>query len=355
MTFSLKPAYRTNQRLIIGLCGPSGSGKTKSALELAVGIVGITGTIIGIDTEEERMLEYAPPHGLTEDQLRAGLAAGRFYNFLHMPFRDPFSPGRYKEAIGVAIQESAKIGKEMPVIIIDSTSHMHEGPGGMLAMHDEILTRMAGTDYKRREKLNGAAWIEPKHEFHEFLYWVLRQRAHFIFCFRARKKVGFIKVEGKMQVVDRGLVPISTEGFDYEMTARIMLPHGAKGVPSDDPEFTKINDPVKHIFKEGESLSRKVGAALRQWAMAQPNSDTQAPTDQATSGIFIEQAGGRSPCANIEEWVRRMIAGIDKSRPDQVENILDRNTVNMDDYDGSWPEQVATVRKAFEEKIGRSR
>jgi hypothetical protein len=96
--------------LLVGLVGPSSGGKTFSALRLATGIQRVTGgDIFVIDTESRRSLHYA-------DQ----------FKFRHVPFPAPFGPLDYLAAIEYCVKRGAK------VVIVDSMSHEHEGPGGVL-------------------------------------------------------------------------------------------------------------------------------------------------------------------------------------------------------------------------------
>src|SRR5260221_118146 len=146
MTFEIKTATPDHQPIILGLTGPSGSGKTLSALLLAHGIRDIIGGgIIGIDTEGRRMLRYADKARFPD------------FDFQHMIFEPPFSSDRYAEAIAIAAKQLGPKG----TIIIDSMSHCHEGPGGYLEYHEAELDRMAGSDYKKRERMTFTAWIKP--------------------------------------------------------------------------------------------------------------------------------------------------------------------------------------------------
>ena len=59
-----RPAVRQNSKAMLGVAGPSGGGKTLSALLLARGLcMGVDEQIFGIDTENGRMLDYAPSEG----------------------------------------------------------------------------------------------------------------------------------------------------------------------------------------------------------------------------------------------------------------------------------------------------
>src|SRR3954454_21757057 len=109
MTFDfVENAKRESTPLLIGLVGPSGGGKTKSALRLAAGIQKVRGgKLVGVDSEARRMLHYADEFSLT-----------------YLEFRPPFSSRRYLEALQAAAEKA-----EGGVVILDSTSHEHEGEG----------------------------------------------------------------------------------------------------------------------------------------------------------------------------------------------------------------------------------
>src|ERR1700749_2602141 len=109
-TFEDHEATRQKVPLLVGLMGPSGSGKTFSALRLATGIQQVSGgDIYFIDTEARRALPSA-------DQ----------FKFRHLEFNAPFGSLDYLAAIEHCVKAGAK------VIVIDSMSHEHIGPGGYL-------------------------------------------------------------------------------------------------------------------------------------------------------------------------------------------------------------------------------
>src|SRR4051812_16096006 len=158
----IEHAKRESTPLLIGLVGPTGCGKTKSALRLAAGIQRIRGgKLVGIDTEARRMLHYANEFNLTYLELGA-----------------PFSSLRYLDAIKAAAAKA-----EGGVVIIDSMSHEHEGEGGYLEYHETELNRMAGDDWKKRERMTFTAWIKPAGERRRLINTILQLNCAFIFCF----------------------------------------------------------------------------------------------------------------------------------------------------------------------------
>ncbi|MBN8803508.1 MAG: AAA family ATPase, partial [Sphingopyxis terrae] len=163
-TFEVRPARRERVPLLIGLTGPSGGGKTYSALRLATGIQQVSGgEIYFIDTESRRALHYADR-----------------FKFQHIPFDAPFGSLDYL----VALQQCVKAGAG--VVIVDSMSHEHEGPGGLMDLHDQAVQRMAGDDYAKRERVKMLAWSEPKAKRRQLINGILQLNCNFIFCFRAK-------------------------------------------------------------------------------------------------------------------------------------------------------------------------
>lgn len=248
-TFNIRPATPELQPIILGMTGPSGSGKTLSALRLAHGIQSVTGGDIGIvDTEGRRALRYSDK--------------AKFPNFTykHLEFLPSFSSDRYCEALDAMVETGCK------TIIVDSMSHEHEGPGGYLEFHEKELDRMAGPDYKKREKMTFTGWIKPAAARRRLINRFLQIPANFIFCFRAKEK---LKIVSGGAPIPLGWQAIAGEEFVYEMIARCLLPPGCKGVPDwSDAAFAhgaaKRDDQDRALFPDGMQLSEEIGRNIAQ-------------------------------------------------------------------------------------------
>ena len=246
--FKITHAAPIDGRLLIAIAGPQASGKTTSALRLAAGVVKASGgKICLIDTENKRALRYASD-----------------FNFNHMPFDPPFDPLSYLAAIDEAT--AAGYG-EGDVIIIDSMSHEHEGPGGVLEMHEKFLQEKAGNDFSRREKLKFTAWIKPKADRTRVITMGLqRSRAHIILCFRAKEKVKMVQSGGKTQVINNGWQPIGGDEYFYEMDITMILPQGAQGKPDWSENASRINEygdgPLKRMLHGTQQLSESTGEQI---------------------------------------------------------------------------------------------
>lgn len=265
-TFDDKPAKREQVPLLIGLVGPSGGGKTGSALELAHGIQDIVGGEIGtIDTEARRMLHYADAPSFSDPKRR--------FKFNHSVFGAPFGPLDYLDAI----QNQISLGRK--IIIVDSTSHEHEGPGGVLEMHEAEMNRLADLWKTSPSKTTMAAWATPKAQRRQLINFILQQPVNFIFCFRAKEKVKIVSGKDPIQL---GWQPIAGEEFIFEMALNCLLPPGANGVPEWAPEekaekqMVKLPQQFREILTPGRPLSMAVGRELATWAQG-PNVTTPPP------------------------------------------------------------------------------
>lgn len=254
-TFIDKPATRERVPLLLGLVGPSGGGKTYSALRVAKGIQRVSpGEIFVIDTEARRALHYADK-----------------FAFRHVVFTPPFSPLDYLSAIEHCVKQGAG------TIIIDSMSHEHEGPGGVLEWHEaEIARLMKEWKNASRDTVQMAAWARPKQARRRMINTMLQMPVNFILCFRAKDKVKLAtkeeRAKGEDAVSSLGIMPIAAEELVFEMTANALLEPGAGGVPTwqsnekGEKKIIKLPEQFRSIFNTKAPLSEEHGEAMAKWA-----------------------------------------------------------------------------------------
>lgn len=240
--FQIRPAVRKAIPALIGLWGPSNSGKTYSALLMARGLVGPQGKIGMVDTENERA------------QLYAELAGG----WDHLDLQPPFSPERYTQAFREF--EDGGYG----CVIVDSTSHVWEGEGGVLDMADNAKTK----DGKALEGLG--KWKKPKIAYKRMVNALLRAPFHVIFCLRAKEAYAQTGRGPSGKIEYLGAEPICGKGFIYEMTVSIFLGPDHKPVHQNteavrcSPMIPSVKAPgdLWGTIKPGEFLSEANGAAI---------------------------------------------------------------------------------------------
>lgn len=288
--FDFTPAVRERVPLLIGLAGPSGSGKTYTALRLATGMAKATpGPILFIDTENRRGLHYAEN-----------------FQFRHADFGAPFGSLDYLAAMHAADKLKPS------VIVVDSMSHEHEGPGGLVDLQDKEMQRLAGDDYGtwKAERFNMMAWQKPKAARRHLLQGITRLNANVILCFRAGEKAKPKKNDrGKTEIVEQGFTPIAGQEFVYEMTLCALFRAGARGVPtwsSDKPgEHAAIKLPgqFRELFADGEQMTEDHGEALARWAIGTaPSKKRAASIDLEALHVAGEQAARRGEYALREWW-----------------------------------------------------
>jgi hypothetical protein len=250
-TFEDSIAERGVTPLLFGIIGPSGSGKTYSALRLATGMQRVIGgEIFVIDTEADRAKHYA-----------------RMFRFRHVPFAAPFAPGDYLAAIKHCVSRGAK------TIVIDSMSHEHEGPGGVLEWHQREVERIMAAWRCTEEKANVPAWGKPKAARRELINYYMQVKCNFIFCFRAKDK---IKI-GSGKVTQMGFMPIAGEEHVFELTAKSLLLPGASGVPTwssdqvGEKMMIKLPEQFRGLFSgaAGKPLDESIGETLARWAVGE--------------------------------------------------------------------------------------
>lgn len=246
--FQDSPAVRGPTQLLFGLIGPSGSGKTFSALRLATGIQRVSGgEIFVLDSEHGRALHYAT-----------------HFRFRHVPFEKPYSAMDYEAAINHCIKKGAKI------IVIDSTSHLHEGDGGTLEWHEREVERIMAAWKCNEDKANVPAWAKPKRALRNFIEFFTHIDCHIVFCFKARDK---IKVGGG-KVTQLGFMPIVSEELVFELTAKALLLPGANGVPTwqsnevGERTMIKLPEQFRALFTgaAGKPFDESIGEQLAEWA-----------------------------------------------------------------------------------------
>ena len=305
--FTFRPAERKDTPLIIGLAGPTKSGKTMSALRLAAGLTDNFERIAMLNAEGKRGEQYAE---WFEDKY------GKQY--LNCNIDPPYSPERYEEALRAMKSLHPTVG------IIDSASHMHDGPGGLLEYHDAELNRLSRGDDNKRDKNNFTAWIKPKAAENKFIYTMLGMECPIILCFRAKEK---LKIISGKPPIDLGWQPIAGDRITFETIFTLVLPPHSKGVP--DLSLSEMRQPFDTMVPKDKPIDEELGRALAAWAKggsatpqpSQPSADAQALKKQLQEATTV---------AELDR-----IAKLAKSLPDAEkaelrEQYIDRKTELLD-------------------------
>jgi len=231
MTFSFRPARRSEAKPLIGIYAESGCGKTFSSLLLARGFVGPAGKIGMIETEGGRGEAFM------------GLAPMGDYEVC--PIRGDFSPVKYGEAI------TAAEGANLDALIVDSASQEWEGAGGVLSM---------AADNQANGVKGVLVWQQPKmqHQRNFMLRLLQTPIPLVIVCMRA--KYPMIQ-KGKDWVRSDVLEPKQADDILFEMFVHGWIDQAHK------LHVTKYTIPeLADVIKDGEPITIKTGQQLATWA-----------------------------------------------------------------------------------------
>lgn len=206
----------------IMLAGPSGSGKSYSALRMAKGLAEKCGSrVAAIDTENGRIRYYADE-----------------FDFDDIQFETPFTPEKYIEAIGDAVDAGYK------VLVIDSISHEWE-------YCLEVHNKMPGNSYTNWAK------VTPRHD--AFMEKILQAPIHVIVTTRGKDEYVLEEKNGKQVPKKVGLGYKQRDGIEYNYTATFNL--------AQDTHVAEVTKDNTHLF-EGryDVLTEKDGVAIYEWA-----------------------------------------------------------------------------------------
>jgi AAA domain len=202
----LKKATRRKAFLKAGITAPAGGGKTAGALLLAYGMMKekypeltdaeLWNKVAIIDTE----------NGSGELYVNSVIANTKIGEYNAITLTAPFTADKYISAIDMCEKGG------MEVAIIDSTTHLWAGEGGLLEKQNVITAKSkSGNSY--------TAWREITPEHNHFVEKMLQCNMHVIATMRSKMEYVQEKDgDGNSKVRKLGLKPVQREGMEYEFT-----------------------------------------------------------------------------------------------------------------------------------------
>jgi len=206
---TLRKAQRSEAFLKLGISGGPGSGKTMSSLLMGYGLVKgahpdmpdekIWDKIVIVDTEHGSGELYV---GTVKHNIKIG-------EYLVISLDKPFTAEKFIKAMDIC----AKRG-DIEVCILDSSSHLWAGSGGLLQQQQQEAKR-TGNKY--------TAWgkITPMHN--AFVEKILQTPMHIITTMRAKPATIMNNEGGQTTIKEIGLQPIQRKGISFEFTIFMTL------------------------------------------------------------------------------------------------------------------------------------
>ena len=204
----LKKAQRKKAFLRLGVAAPSGAGKTAGSLVLAYGMMKKKYPDLPDSQLWEKIAIIDSENGSGELYVNmffdwCNLKVGEY---LAITLTAPFTAEKYISAIDICEKNNVE------VVIIDSTTHLWAGEGGLLEQQNNItLKSKSGNSYM--------AWREVTPEHNRFVESMLQANAHIIATIRSKVEYVQSKDEnGSVKVTKVGLKPVQRDGMEYEFT-----------------------------------------------------------------------------------------------------------------------------------------
>jgi energy-coupling factor transporter ATP-binding protein EcfA2 len=234
----------------IVLDGPEGSGKTLTSLKIARGLVGPTGRIAVIDTENASSRKFQ-----------------RFERFDIALLSGNYAPAQYVQLIREA--EAAKYD----ALLIDSLSPAWAGQGGVLDMHEAAAAKI--NDSFR-------AWGKVTPEHNRLVESILGCRCHLLCTLRVKTEYvveSYTNSRGqdKNRVRKVGTKPVQRDGmlYEFDLVASFDDDGLLTVVKSRCPEIDRATFPLfprpedgqfsRQAFEKGLAAAEDIGRLVARW------------------------------------------------------------------------------------------
>lgn len=252
-------AKRRKAYLRLAFTGPTNAGKTYSSLRTAFGVVKasfpdasdseIWDKICVIDTERSRALFYAERNDLP---LKVG-------EFNYIGIEPPYTVAKYLDAVATAQEAVGPNG----CIIIDSLSHAWAYKGGILDVHQQMVSK---------GKNSFTSWNDAGSLQNDLIDTILTVKSHLIVTMRSKMEyVLETNTEGKVQPQKKGLKPIQRDDTEYEFDITLMLDEHNIPTIIKDTTFLKS-------LELDEPVTEQLGEQLIKWL-----------NNGVDSAVFIEE------------------------------------------------------------------
>ena len=244
MVMELRKAQRSKAYLKLGMSAPSGGGKTLGSLLIAYGLMKekypkatdaeLWAKIAIIDTE----------NGSGELYANMEVANVKIGQYAAITLEAPFEADKYTNAITMCEEADIEVG------IIDSSTHLWSGEGGLLEQQGNVAKR-TGNSY--------TAWREITPQHNHFVETMLQSKLHIIATMRSKQEYVQEKdvSTGKTSVRKLGMEPEQRKGMEYEFTTffEINAEHEAFGSKDRTSIFDQKTFPI----------TPEVGKKLMRW------------------------------------------------------------------------------------------
>lgn len=316
MALQLKKAQRSKAYLKLGISAPSGGGKTLGSLLIAYGLMKEKypnlpdaerwAKIAIIDTENGSGELYVGAE-VSKSNIKIG-------EYNAVTINPPFTADKYINAINLCVEN------DIEVAIIDSSTHLWTGQGGLLEQQGNAAKR-SGNSY--------TAWRDVTPLHNQFVDTMLQSPIHIIATMRSKQEYVQEKDEkGKTTVRKVGLEPEQRKGMEYEFTTffEINSDHEAYGAK----DRTSIFD--AQTFK----INPEVGQKLMNWL--------ESGVESTPVVIASHKATGKEALDVIKTEIIEMCKTLGGSSNKALMEVLKKYTSNGNPNSITDPQVLASLK-----------
>lgn len=299
MALQLKKAQRSKAYLKLGMSAPSGGGKTLGSLLIAYGLMKEK---YPKETEAFRWSKIAiidTENGSGELYVGKEIGDVKIGEYNAITLVPPFEADKYSQAIGLCTEN------DIEVCIIDSTTHLWSGQGGLLEQQGNAAKR-SGNSY--------TAWRDVTPQHNRFIDTMLQSPIHIIATMRSKQEYVQEKDgNGKTTVRKLGLEPEQRKGMEFEFTTffEISAEHEAFG----SKDRTSLFD--QKTFK----ITPKVGETLMKWLEGGVETESVVV---ATQHVANKEVG----TANLKQEIIALCKTLGGVRNETLMAVLKKYTPN---------------------------
>jgi hypothetical protein len=289
----LKKAQRKSAKLRLGMASPSGGGKTLGSLLIAYGLMKESYPNLSGDKLWEKIAIIDTENGSGELYVGKEIGNVKIGHYNAITLTAPFEAEKYISALEVC--EDAK----MEVVIIDSTTHLWSGTGGLLEQQGNIAKRTGNS---------WTAWRDVTPMHNRFVEKMLQCNNHLIATMRS--KTDYVQekdsTSGKTTVKKVGMNPIQKDGMEYEFTTFFDI--DAEHMAFGSKDRTSLFD--QKYF----TITPKTGQELMQWL--------NSGTDEKKEVIAVSKADPKEALKELSGYVVDLCKELGGSKNDSLMKIL---------------------------------
>jgi len=169
------------------------------------------------------------------------------------------------------------------------------------------------------------AWAKPKEQHRKMMNMLLQSKSHIIFCARAKDNLEQVKVNGKTEIVNHGLMPIQEKNFPFEMLITLKMQDKGKVV------IEKCIKGLEESLKINGYINENHGKIIADWI--NKGEKVNLEIKQLMADARLEAMKGE---ANLKNW---------------FETLDERQKLIAKDFSNEFKKELSKIAKEIVEDV----